>query len=153
MALFNCVLGGLLEAMLSKAGRPLRHLGLIGLMFMGLSMAAAGGAWAQVPAVAVPEGDTEAARVRRLIQAFEAGAPEAKAVDIMRFRGPQGRLYLIMSPCCDQFNYLYTAEGVRVCAPSGGLTGRGDGRCPPEIEPVGLPSDRPGSGVPSRTEK
>ena len=45
-------------------------------------------------------------------------------------------LYLIHSPCCDLFDYLYTADGETFCAPSGGFTGRGDGKCPPGIEPV-----------------
>jgi len=38
--------------------------------------------------------------------------------------------YLIPSPCCDKFDYLYDGRGSIVCAPSGGLTGRGDGNCP-----------------------
>jgi hypothetical protein len=37
--------------------------------------------------------------------------------------------YLIRSPCCDRFDYFYDARGVIVCAPSGGLAGRGDGSC------------------------
>ena len=32
--------------------------------------------------------------------------------------------------CRDCFNYIYTAEGKKFCAPSGGDTGGGDGRCP-----------------------
>ena len=38
--------------------------------------------------------------------------------------------YLIPSPCCDKFDYLYDARGVILCAPSGGFAGRGDGSCP-----------------------
>ena len=38
--------------------------------------------------------------------------------------------YLIASPCCDKFDYLYDTRGIIVCAPSGGFTGGGDGSCP-----------------------
>ena len=44
------------------------------------------------------------------------------------YRGEQ--VYSVPSPCCDQFGYVYTASRVEICAPSGGITGRGDGRCP-----------------------
>lgn len=37
--------------------------------------------------------------------------------------------YLIPSPCCDKFDYLYDSKGAILCAPSGGFTGRGDGSC------------------------
>lgn len=39
-------------------------------------------------------------------------------------------VYLVSSDCCDQFNYLYNGCGNIICAPSGGITGRGDGQCP-----------------------
>ena len=37
--------------------------------------------------------------------------------------------YLVLAPCCDNFNTLYDQAGNKICSPSGGLTGRGDGRC------------------------
>lgn len=39
-------------------------------------------------------------------------------------------VYLFSSPCCDFFNPVYGADCNYVCAPSGGFTGRGDGKCP-----------------------
>lgn len=39
-------------------------------------------------------------------------------------------VYYVPPQCCDQFSTLYDASGNRVCAPDGGFTGRGDGRCP-----------------------
>ena len=43
----------------------------------------------------------------------------------------QGQVvYTISSNCCDQFNYVYDKDLNIICAPSGGFTGRGDGRCP-----------------------
>ena len=38
-------------------------------------------------------------------------------------------VYFFSSNCCDQFNYLYDKDCKVICAPSGGITGRGDGRC------------------------
>ncbi len=34
------------------------------------------------------------------------------------------------SPCCDQYNYLYDKQCQEICAPDGGITGQGDGKCP-----------------------
>ncbi len=39
------------------------------------------------------------------------------------------KMYYISSGCCDQFNYLYDSECNAVCAPDGGLTGKGDNSC------------------------
>jgi len=38
-------------------------------------------------------------------------------------------VYLFSSPCCDQYNMLYSEDCTPLCAPSGGFTGRGDGKC------------------------
>ncbi len=37
--------------------------------------------------------------------------------------------YLFSSNCCDQYNEVYDSECKYICAPSGGITGRGDGQC------------------------
>ena len=34
------------------------------------------------------------------------------------------------SECCDAFTYIRSASGQVICAPSGGISGQGDGRCP-----------------------
>jgi hypothetical protein len=34
-----------------------------------------------------------------------------------------------VAPCCDQLNTVTDAAGNYICAPDGGLTGRGDGLC------------------------
>ena len=38
--------------------------------------------------------------------------------------------YLFTADCCDQYSYLYDDECNVVCAPSGGFSGSGDGKCP-----------------------
>jgi len=40
------------------------------------------------------------------------------------------KVYLLARPCCDQYNELYDSDCNYLCAPSGGLTGKGDGKCP-----------------------
>ncbi len=39
------------------------------------------------------------------------------------------KFYIINSPCCDRFNPVFDEDGKQICA-LGGLTGRGDGKCP-----------------------
>ncbi len=44
--------------------------------------------------------------------------------------------YYITSDCCDQYNYLYDDKCKEVCAPDGGITGTGDGKCPDFNGPI-----------------
>jgi hypothetical protein len=39
------------------------------------------------------------------------------------------RVFLVSSNCCDQYIMLYDGSCSPICAPSGGITGKGDGRC------------------------
>lgn len=72
--------------------------------------------------------------VAQQIAAFESGAEASRVIGKVVHDGAP--LYLIDSPCCDLFNFLYTAEGKVFCAPSGGFAGHGDGKCPPGIGPI-----------------
>lgn len=38
-------------------------------------------------------------------------------------------VYLVTAPCCDQFDVVYDENCKEICAPSGGITGKGDGKC------------------------
>lgn len=38
-------------------------------------------------------------------------------------------VYLFSSNCCDQYNEVYDANCNYICAPTGGITGKGDGKC------------------------
>lgn len=40
------------------------------------------------------------------------------------------RIFVFSAPCCDNFSSAYDSDCNYVCAPSGGFTGRGDGKCP-----------------------
>jgi hypothetical protein len=39
-------------------------------------------------------------------------------------------VYFLQPSYCDQMSLLYDEEGNVSCSPDGGLTGKGDGRCP-----------------------
>lgn len=39
-------------------------------------------------------------------------------------------VYFIPAQCCDQYSELYNIDGSLICAPDGGITGQGDGKCP-----------------------
>jgi hypothetical protein len=38
-------------------------------------------------------------------------------------------VYAFSSPCCDFFNPVYGSDCNYLCAPDGGFTGKGDGKC------------------------
>lgn len=38
-------------------------------------------------------------------------------------------VFLVTAGCCDQYNTLYDDSCKVICAPSGGITGRGDRKC------------------------
>lgn len=70
--------------------------------------------------------------VQRLIRRFESRPLEASPRSIVRYeyRG-EAVYYVPVSPtlCCDIASRLYDSRGVLICAPDGGFTGRGDGKC------------------------
>ena len=39
------------------------------------------------------------------------------------------KVFYIPADCCDQLNPLYDESGNLLCYPSGGFSGKGDGRC------------------------
>ncbi|MCX8478606.1 MAG: hypothetical protein ORN56_02310 [Chitinophagales bacterium] len=49
---------------------------------------------------------------------------------ILEYRYQYNYVYYIPADCCDQLNPLYDEFGKKICAPDGGFTGKGDGRCP-----------------------
>ncbi|HEU4533571.1 MAG TPA: hypothetical protein VFS00_05615, partial [Polyangiaceae bacterium] len=38
-------------------------------------------------------------------------------------------VFFVPAPCCDHTSELYDSTGKLLCAPDGGITGRGDGKC------------------------
>jgi hypothetical protein len=48
---------------------------------------------------------------------------------VSRYSYKSQYVYFFSSDCCDQYNYLYDKNCNIICAPSGGITGKGDGKC------------------------
>jgi len=53
--------------------------------------------------------------------------PQPKEISSYLYNGKT--VYLVDSDCCDFYNSLYDADCNYLCAPSGGITGKGDGKC------------------------
>ncbi|MGB3047712.1 DUF6970 domain-containing protein, partial [Dokdonella sp.] len=66
----------------------------------------------------------------QLIARFQAEAVANPPRRILRYRYRGQTVYYVPPSCCDQPGILYDETGTQVCAPDGGISGRGDGRCP-----------------------
>jgi hypothetical protein len=51
-------------------------------------------------------------------------------VEIWRYQFDKQTVYLTVPDCCDQYAKLYSENCQYLCAPSGGIAGGGDGKCP-----------------------
>jgi hypothetical protein len=66
-------------------------------------------------------------RIRLADYDAQPGPAAPRAVYEVRYG--DGVAYYVKAGCCDQLDPLVDAHGVLVCYPSGGFTGRGDGKC------------------------
>ncbi len=48
---------------------------------------------------------------------------------IWQYKYSGNTVYYIPAQCCDQYSTLYDVNGNILCAPDGGISGTGDGRC------------------------
>lgn len=48
------------------------------------------------------------------------------------------KVYLAKAQCCDFYDLLYDENCKELCAPTGGFSGRGDGKCPDFIKDAKL---------------
>ena len=67
--------------------------------------------------------------VDQLIQKFEREPVGNPPQSIWRYEYNGQVVYYVPAQCCDMFSTLYDADGNEICAPNGGITGTGDGRC------------------------
>jgi hypothetical protein len=67
---------------------------------------------------------------------YDAQPGPAAPRAVWEVRWGDGLAYYVQAGCCDQLDPLVDARGVLVCYPSGGFTGRGDGKCPGALPPV-----------------
>ncbi len=77
--------------------------------------------------VTLPDGTPGWLRVQVAGWSLLPGGNSPQAVYRYQYNGQT--VYYFQAPCCDQYNVAYSVQGQAICAPDGGLTGRGDGKC------------------------
>ena len=68
--------------------------------------------------------------LQKRISAILAEDKQNPIIRILRYDYDGQTVYFETPPCCDQFSIVYNTKGQVVCNPDGGITGKGDGRCP-----------------------
>ena len=68
--------------------------------------------------------------LRALIAEIESEPVTNPPSAIFSYRYQGALVYFRPERCCDIFSDLYDRSGALICHPDGGITGRGDGRCP-----------------------
>lgn len=67
--------------------------------------------------------------VTRLVAKYLSEPVGNPPQSIWRYEYKGQIVYYVPPQCCDQFSVLYDAGGKVLCAPDGGFSGTGDGRC------------------------
>ena len=67
--------------------------------------------------------------VDQLIKKFESDPVANPPLSIWKYDYNGQVVYFVPARCCDITSVLYDAQGTLICAPDGGIAGRGDGKC------------------------
>jgi Domain of unknown function (DUF6970) len=67
--------------------------------------------------------------VDELIQKFTSDPVANPPLSIWKYEYNGQAVYFVPAHCCDITSVLYNSEGTKLCAPDGGIAGRGDGKC------------------------
>lgn len=68
--------------------------------------------------------------VTSLIKKYQSEPVGNPPQSIWRYEYKGEIVYYVPPQCCDAFSTLYDMFGNSICAPDGGITGRGNGKCP-----------------------
>jgi hypothetical protein len=79
---------------------------------------------AAAPAACPPD------KIQTKIAELKAQPKANPAYEVWEYKYQGQQVYLVTADCCDQYTTVYDTCLNVLCAPSGGFTGRGDGRCP-----------------------
>jgi hypothetical protein len=63
------------------------------------------------------------------IKIFQAQPKQNPAATVEEYLYKGKKVYGFSGPCCDAYNEIVDEQCNYICAPSGGITGRGDGKC------------------------
>ncbi len=77
----------------------------------------------------VPDAVAAPSWLKARIAAIASRPPENPPIRITRWRYQDQVVYFIPAYCCDVMSELLDEDGRALCAPDGGMTGEGDGRC------------------------
>ena len=58
--------------------------------------------------------------------------------EVREYKYQEKRVFYFTSNCCDQYNQVYDDSCNLICAADGGLTGKGDGKCPDFIQAANM---------------
>jgi hypothetical protein len=64
-----------------------------------------------------------------LIRRYQAGEPGNPPYAVWQYSYKGKKVYYLPPQCCDQYGELHDEAGKLLCAPDGGISGLGDGRC------------------------
>jgi hypothetical protein len=67
--------------------------------------------------------------LRKLIAEIEAQPATNPPSSIWRYTYRGAPVYFRPERCCDMFSELFAEDGALICHPSGGFSGKGDGKC------------------------
>jgi hypothetical protein len=67
--------------------------------------------------------------VQNLVATYQRDSVGNPPQSIWQYEYNGQTVYYVPPQCCDQFSTLYAASGEVICAPDGGFTGHGDGKC------------------------
>ncbi len=67
--------------------------------------------------------------VQEIIQQNGKSSRNEDFVEIYRYKYQKRYVYVGFSDCCDRYDVLFDQTCQTLCAPSGGFTGYGDGKC------------------------
>lgn len=68
--------------------------------------------------------------VENLIEELKNQDPGNPPYSIWQYQYKNQIVYYLPAQCCDQFSSLFDKNGKIICAPDGGFSGGGDGKCP-----------------------
>ena len=119
------------------------HTLLLNLAIVALAGCAARVAGGDAAPIAPPDGSDRAsiapstrvevaglpAWLRIRLADYDAQPGPAAPRAVFEVRYGDGVAYYVQAGCCDQLDPLIDARGVLLCYPTGGFTGRGDGKC------------------------
>ena len=77
---------------------------------------------------ATPMGNSQ--WIDRLIGKYQSEPVGNPPRSIWKYEYESQVVYYVPAQCCDMYSALYDSGGNFLCAPDGGITGKGDGKCP-----------------------